>query len=151
MNELISWYTMEFNLVSTFLHFKQCVFNIFKIWISNKLHCKSHDQAWICTMRFRILCKNHCKPLILHHSGNELCCLIVKILSNLTKIWEIITSRIQHIKCCDPVVQAVWAMGFLRRTTNVVRNGGCAHSRYTPEIISIFLKSINESMNESIN
>ena len=32
----------------------------------------------------------------------------------------------------------------LTRTTNVVRNGGCARSRFT----QIFFKSMNESMNQ---
>ena len=35
------------------------------------------------------------------------------------------------------------------RTTNVVRNAGCARSRYTLKLSLIF--SINESMNELIN
>ena len=41
------------------------------------------------------------------------------------------------------------AMSELTRTTNVVRNAGCARSRYT--LKNIFLKSINESMNELMN
>ena len=35
------------------------------------------------------------------------------------------------------------------RTTNVVRNAGCARSRYTLKLSQIFLKSINELINQS--
>ena len=37
------------------------------------------------------------------------------------------------------------------RTTNVVRNAGCARSRYALRLSPIFFKSMNQSMNESIN
>ena len=37
----------------------------------------------------------------------------------------------------------------ITRTTNVVRNAGCARSRYTLKLSLIFL--INESINELIN